>query len=98
MFLNAIQAMPDGGVLFVQSRVEGKWIRIDIRDSGVGISEENKEKIFDPFFTTKSVGEGTGLGLSVSYGIIQKHHGEITVESELGKGADFIIKLPIAGF
>jgi two-component system, NtrC family, sensor kinase len=94
MILNALQAMPDGGKLSIKSYIQNNLIRIDISDSGVGISQENKEKIFDPFFTTKVVGEGTGLGLSVSYGIIKQHHGEIMVESEIGKGSTFSIKLP----
>ena len=96
IFLNAIQAMPDGGMLNVKSYIENDSIRINISDTGVGISQENKEKIFDPFFTTKKVGEGTGLGLSVSYGIIKQHHGEILVESNLGNGSTFAIKLPIS--
>jgi two-component system NtrC family sensor kinase len=96
ILLNAIQAMPDGGHLSVKSYVENNSIRIDISDTGVGISQENMEKIFDPFFTTKKVGEGTGLGLSVSYGIIKQHHGQILVESKLGSGSLFTIKLPIS--
>ncbi|MCW9066035.1 MAG: ATP-binding protein, partial [Ignavibacteriaceae bacterium] len=96
ILLNSIQAMPDGGTLLVKSYVENDNIRIDISDTGVGIAPENLEKIFDPFFTTKKVGEGTGLGLSVSYGIIKQHHGQILVESKLGKGSLFTIKLPIS--
>lgn len=96
IFLNAIQAMPDGGFLSVKSYVENNSIRIDINDTGVGISHENMEKIFDPFFTTKKVGEGTGLGLSVSYGIIKQHRGQILVESKLGNGSLFSIKFPIS--
>jgi CheY-like chemotaxis protein len=67
-------------------------------DNGPGISQENLPKIFDPFFSTKEPGEGTGLGLSLSYGIIKEHQGEILVESELGKGSTFIIKLPIIDY
>jgi signal transduction histidine kinase len=96
MFLNSIQAMPDGGTLNVNSYIEEKMVCISISDTGVGISPENLEKIFDPFFTTKKVGEGTGLGLSVSYGIIQQHRGEVFVESELGKGTMFVIKFPLS--
>ena len=94
--LNAIQAMPDGGILTVKSYVENNSIRIDISDTGVGISQDNMEKIFDPFFTTKKVGEGTGLGLSVSYGIVKQHHGQILVDSKLGSGSLFTIKLPVS--
>ena len=96
MFLNSIQAMPDGGTLNVKSYIHEKTVCIAISDTGVGISPENIEKIFDPFFTTKKVGEGTGLGLSVSYGIIKQHRGEVFVESELGKGTIFVIKFPIS--
>jgi len=96
IFLNAIQAMPDGGLLSVKSYLDNRTIKIDISDTGEGISAENKEKIFDPFFSTKAVGEGTGLGLSVSYGIIKQYHGDIQVESELGKGSKFSIILPIS--
>jgi signal transduction histidine kinase len=86
--------MPDGGSLTVKSYVDDGQIRIDVGDSGVGIPPENLDKIFDPFFTTKEVGKGTGLGLSVSYGIIRKHHGQVTVTSEVGKGTIFTITLP----
>ena len=96
LFLNAIQAMPDGGSLTVKSCVDDGQIRIDVADSGVGIPPENLDKVFDPFFTTKEVGKGTGLGLSVSYGIIRKHHGQVTVASEVGKGTTFTITLPVS--
>ena len=95
LFLNAVQAMPDKGTLRIKSYMENNSIRIDVSDSGIGIPEENLDKIFDPFFTTKEVGKGTGLGLSVSYGIIRKHHGRITVDSELGKGTLFSVVLPV---
>jgi signal transduction histidine kinase len=95
ILLNSIQAMPDGGELIIKSAVEKDCIRIDVSDTGAGIAHENKEKIFDPFFTTKKVGEGTGLGLSVSYGIIKQHHGEINFDSNLGNGTTFTIKLPV---
>lgn len=96
LFLNAIQAMPDGGTLSVTSFVEHDQLHVDVRDTGVGIPAEYIDKIFDPFFTTKDVGKGTGLGLSVSYGIMRKHHGELTVTSEAGKGSTFSIALPLA--
>ncbi|OGS27887.1 MAG: hypothetical protein A2297_05520 [Elusimicrobia bacterium RIFOXYB2_FULL_48_7] len=69
---------------------------VAFRDTGTGIKKENVGHVFDPFFTTKDIGKGTGLGLTVSYGIIQKHNGEIACKSEgEGKGAEFIVKLPL---
>jgi two-component system NtrC family sensor kinase len=98
LILNAIQAMPDGGKLTVLTKVseDKKSLDISFADTGKGISKENLSKIFEPFFTTKKVGQGTGLGLSVSYGIIKDHKGEIIVESEIGKGTTFIITIPVA--
>lgn len=95
--LNAAEAMKDHGTLFIKSGLNqrGDYVEVRITDTGTGIPQENLNKIFDPFFTTKNPQEGTGLGLSVSYGIIQKHHGDIIVESEVGKGTTFIIKLPV---
>lgn len=97
LFLNAIQAMPDKGTLGVRSFVDNSAVRIEVSDTGVGIPAEHLDAIFDPFFTTKEVGKGTGLGLSVSYGIIRKHHGNVTVSSEVGKGTMFSIVLPLSG-
>jgi len=68
---------------------------VSIADTGTGMPDEVRKKIFDPFFTTKEVGEGTGLGLSISYGIIEKHQGMLTVESELNRGTRFIIAIPL---
>jgi two-component system NtrC family sensor kinase len=96
LFLNAIQAMPDGGTMSVRSYVEDDLLQVDVRDTGVGIPAEDLDKIFDPFFTTKEVGEGTGLGLSVSYGIMKRHQGRLTVTSEAGKGSTFSIALPLS--
>jgi len=96
LFLNAIQAMPHGGRLIVKATTEEERICIIISDTGIGIPKENLEKIFDPFFTTKEVGQGTGLGLSVSFGIIEKHRGSIQAESQLGKGTSFTICFPVA--
>lgn len=94
LYQNAIQAMPDGGKLHVRLNREEKGISLQVQDEGVGIPEENLPRIFDPFFTTKPEGEGTGLGLSVSYGIVTKHRGRIELKSKLGKGSTFTIKLP----
>jgi two-component system NtrC family sensor kinase len=95
MFKNAKEAMPKGGTLTVGTWREKNKAVIHIRDTGVGISEENKNKIFEAFFTTKQKVKGVGLGLSVCYGIIKNHGGEIKVESEEGKGTHFTITLPL---
>ena len=95
MVINAIQAMPDGGVLRVSTGVEDSGVVINISNTGPAISEENIGKIFDPFFTTKDTGKGTGLGLSICYGIIEEHGGTIEVESKAKKGTTFTIKLPV---
>ena len=97
LFLNGIEAMNNGGELSISTSVEGNTVRIDVRDTGIGIPKENLKAIFDPFFTTKEVGKGTGLGLSVSYGIIEKHHGSIRAESEEGEGTTITVFLPLAG-
>ncbi|MFZ6027088.1 MAG: sensor histidine kinase [Chloroflexota bacterium] len=94
MIHNAIQAMPDRGSLSVCLGRQGDQATIRIQDTGSGIAPENLKRIFDPFFTTKPEGQGTGLGLSMSYGIIANHHGRIDVQSELGKGTTFTIFLP----
>jgi two-component system NtrC family sensor kinase len=96
LFLNAMEAMSGGGELTVSTSVEDGFVQIDISDTGAGIPEELLERIFDPFFTTKAVGKGTGLGLSVSFGIIAKHHGSITVHSQVGHGSTFTVRLPMA--
>jgi signal transduction histidine kinase/CheY-like chemotaxis protein len=95
IMLNAYQAMPDGGTLHVTTRTVGSELQVIFADTGTGIPPENLQNIFDPFFTTKEVGEGTGLGLSVSYGIVKAHGGDIEVESQVGKGTTFVIKLPL---
>jgi signal transduction histidine kinase len=95
MIHNAIQAMPNRGTLEVSlAQVDGT-AAIAIQDTGTGIPPENLKRIFDPFFTTKPEGVGTGLGLSVSYGIVANHQGKIEVESEVGKGTKFTIYLPV---
>ena len=90
--------MPTGGELFIKTgtrqREGRKWVMTSIKDSGAGISPENLGRVFEPFFTTRSGDGGTGLGLSVSYGIVSDHGGEIEVNSEVGKGTNFIVWLP----
>jgi signal transduction histidine kinase len=94
LFLNARDAMPSGGELGVRTGINESMIVVDISDTGMGISKEDLKRVFDPFFTTKTVGRGTGLGLAVSYGIIQEHGGRIFVDSDPGKGTHFTLKLP----
>jgi signal transduction histidine kinase len=93
---NAIQAMPDGGTLSLHARQTPGWAEVIIQDTGSGIAEENLGRIFDPFFTTKPEGEGTGLGLSVCYGLVSGHQGKIEVQSMLGEGTVFHVVLPQA--
>jgi two-component system NtrC family sensor kinase len=91
----AMEAHQPSGRIQIRVQTAGTFIRIEIEDNGPGISPENLAKIFNPFFTTKPIGKGTGLGLSLCYGMIQEHGGTIRAESALGKGANFIIELPI---
>lgn len=96
LFLNAINAMPGGGGLEVtMENLEKREVRVGVTDSGRGITPEEIDKIFDPFYTTSPVGQGTGLGLSVSYSIVKQHFGSIEVESEPGKGSSFWVRLPV---
>lgn len=96
LVINAAQAMgPERGSITISNGVEGEHVWLEVADNGCGIAPESVQKIFDPFFTTKPVGQGTGLGLSLSYGIVKKHHGTIAVTSELGKGTTFRVVLPI---
>jgi PAS domain S-box-containing protein len=94
LFLNARDAMESGGELRVCSFAQDGTVRIAVSDTGSGIAPENLPRIFDPFFTTKGAKRGTGLGLSVSYGIVQEHGGDIEVESQPGKGTRFLVILP----
>ncbi len=92
LVLNAIQAMPQGGILTVESVLRDRFIEITVSDTGIGIPGEERKKLFSPFFTTKK--DGTGLGLAITYRIVQNHKGEISVASEPGKGSTFTVKLP----
>jgi two-component system, NtrC family, sensor kinase len=106
LVVNAIHAMPDGGTIKIGARfvdhapppyVEGDvthWLAIQVHDTGTGMDEATKKRIFEPFFTTKPVGEGTGLGLSVTWGIVREHRGWIDVQSSPGKGSTFTVYLP----
>jgi len=95
LFINAIQAMPDGGTLQIGVHTVDGQLRINVEDTGAGIEPEHLPHIFDPFYTTKEVGRGTGLGLSVTYGIIEKHGGHIEAHSHKGRGTMFTIILPL---
>ncbi len=101
LILNAIQAMKEGGSITLATRAvsrkgsepSGEFVQVEIRDTGIGIPEENLQHIFDPFFTSKD--EGSGLGLAVSHQIVQEHGGFVTVESNLGKGTVFFVHVPV---
>jgi PAS domain S-box-containing protein len=95
LFLNAKDAMPEGGQLRVTSWAEDSRVRIEIRDTGVGIPPEDLRRIYDPFFTTKGPGRGTGLGLAICYGIIHEHAGKISAESRPGLGTRFDLEFPV---
>jgi signal transduction histidine kinase len=99
--VNACQAMEnneEGNVrrVIIKTSDDGERFIVEVSDTGTGIKDNILHKIFDPFFTTKPDGQGTGLGLSISHGIIRRHHGDLTVSSELGIGSLFKIVLPIA--
>lgn len=96
LVVNAAQAIgSERGRITVRSGVDGGQVWFEVSDNGSGIAAEILPRIFDPFFTTKPVGKGTGLGLSLSYGIVQKHHGSMSVQSQIGKGSSFRVTLPI---
>ena len=94
LMINAQQAMPEGGKVRLMTRALPPHVEIRVSDTGIGIPKQNQQKIFEPFFTTKPAGEGTGLGLSVSYGLLKEHGGELLVESEEGAGTTFILLIP----
>ncbi|HYY43037.1 MAG TPA: ATP-binding protein, partial [Pyrinomonadaceae bacterium] len=96
LLLNARDALPAGGRVTLSTESDGDHVTVHVADTGIGIAPENVARIYDPFFTTKGVGRGTGLGLAVSYGIVQEHSGHITVHSAPGRGTTFRITLPTA--
>ncbi|MDP3598820.1 MAG: ATP-binding protein, partial [Nitrospirota bacterium] len=96
LVLNAVHAMKDGGALTIRTSVVEGICLVEVRDTGSGIPSAVLPRIFDPFFTTKREGEGTGLGLSVSLGIVERHGGKIVVDSEVGKGTTFTLYLPVS--
>jgi two-component system NtrC family sensor kinase len=96
LLMNARDAMPSGGMLEVRTTAHNGSVEVELTDNGAGISAEHLHKIFDPFFTTKPTGRGTGLGLSVSYGIIKEHAGKVDVKSTPGKGTSFRLEFPAA--
>jgi two-component system NtrC family sensor kinase len=95
LIANAIDAIAGQGRIVIGTSRTAADFLISVRDSGAGIPEEIRSKIFDPFFTTKPVGQGTGLGLAISYGIVEDHGGSIEVQSELGAGTEFIVRIPV---
>jgi two-component system NtrC family sensor kinase len=103
LMTNALDAMPQGGVLTIGTRPvltssasnNGKWVRISVADTGMGIPEDMKKRIFDPFFTTKKIGEGTGLGLAICSKITKEHAGKLEMESVVGKGSTFFVSIPV---
>lgn len=95
LLINAVQAIPEKGTISIRTGQEGDAVWVEIEDTGIGIAPDIQVRIFDPFFTTKPIGKGTGLGLAVSYGIVQSHHGDIAVRSTEGAGTVFRVMLPI---
>ena len=94
LLVNACHAIEGKGTIFIKTRMDGDSVVLEFRDTGIGISEENRQRIFDPGFTTKEFGEGTGLGLSIVSGIVQNHGGQLEVESQEGQGTTFRLILP----
>ena len=97
LIFNAIDAMPSGGTLWLSANhdLHEKTVTISVRDTGIGIAEENLPMLFEPFFTTKKEGYGVGLGLSTVWGIMEKHGGTVKVESRPGQGATFKLLFPL---
>ncbi|MGH9781640.1 MAG: two-component system sensor histidine kinase NtrB, partial [Candidatus Acidiferrales bacterium] len=96
LFMNARDAMPNGGMLEVRTAAFNGSVEVEVTDTGIGIRPEHIHRVFDPFFTTKASGRGTGLGLSVSYGIVKEHAGKLEVRSTAEKGTSFRLEFPVA--
>ncbi|MGZ6018309.1 MAG: ATP-binding protein, partial [Phenylobacterium sp.] len=94
--VNARDAMPDGGQLMISTRRDANHVMIEVRDTGVGMSPEVRERVFEPFFTTKEVGKGSGLGLSQVYGFVRQSEGEVQLHSTVGQGTTFALRLPVS--
>lgn len=92
---NAIDSIKDKGEISISTQINGNNVSISIKDNGSGIPDDVLPKIFDPFFTTKDVGQGTGLGLAISNEIVKEHNGKIDVTSQVGKGTEFVIEIPV---
>jgi signal transduction histidine kinase len=97
LMMNAVQAMPRGGVLAVASAARDGAVEIVVEDEGPGIAPEHLARIWDPFFTTKPAGQGTGLGLFVTHGVVARYGGTLRVENREGGGARFVVRLPTGG-
>jgi signal transduction histidine kinase len=95
LFLNAMNAMPEGGTICISAEQNGSDVVIRVTDTGEGISPEDQDKIFDPFYTKAPPGKGIGLGLSICYSIVDQHGGAISVDSQPGKGSTFTMRLPL---
>ncbi|QLC74480.1 PAS domain-containing protein [Pseudomonas sp. LPB0260] len=95
LIVNAGHAIEKQGTIWLETGCQDDWVFVRVRDNGVGIAPQHLSRLFEPFFTTKPVGQGTGLGLSVSYSIVDKHNGRLEVESELGQGTTFTVWLPV---
>ena len=96
LMINAQNAMTNGGALNIEARREGEQLEVRFTDTGSGIAPKHLDRIFEPFYTTRADEGGTGLGLAVSYRIVERHHGKLTVESATGKWTTFIIRLPLS--
>jgi two-component system, NtrC family, sensor kinase len=97
LLMNACDAIGDSGRITIRTRAENGHVRLEFEDDGPGIPADVRDRVFEPFYTTKPVGQGTGLGLSLTHGIIERHAGRIWVESDSGVGTRFVIELPLRG-